>query len=230
MKRFFHDVSVRKETDGFSVLTDDRPMNFLKTSRKMILPTKALAETVADEWRALPDEFKAKDLPVTCFLSGVAAWDETDERNVRQKMMAVLPCDAALCVAPDPPRLDQAMADAFQPVVDAVNRAAGTDFVLTRSVSGAEPSERSRRAFEDHLAGQTRLGLACLSKLTAVFGSLLLAFAVEKRLLTAAKAFDVSITEELYQNGFWPADAEAQSARDAKRGEALFAEKILLSI
>ena len=62
MKRFYKDVSVGVAEDGFRILLDGRPV---KTPAKnmLALPTRALAEAVADEWRGQGEEIAPAAMP-----------------------------------------------------------------------------------------------------------------------------------------------------------------------
>ena len=66
MKRFYKETAVDAGDGGFRVLLDGRPM---RTPAKAVLvvPTKALAEAIAEEWCAVPEktEINAAHLPLT---------------------------------------------------------------------------------------------------------------------------------------------------------------------
>src|SRR6202008_2663507 len=66
MKRFYKETAVDAGDGGFRVLLDGRPM---RTPAKSVLvvPTKALAGAIVEEWRAVPEKagVKGTHLPLT---------------------------------------------------------------------------------------------------------------------------------------------------------------------
>src|SRR5437016_1060463 len=66
MKRFYKDTAVDAGDGGWRVLLDGKPM---RTPAKAVLvtPTRALAEAIANEWPAVPEEaeISAAHLPLT---------------------------------------------------------------------------------------------------------------------------------------------------------------------
>ena len=66
MKRFYKETAVEAGDGGFRVLLDGKPM---RTPAKavLVLPTRALAEAIAAEWRDVPEkaEINVSHLPLT---------------------------------------------------------------------------------------------------------------------------------------------------------------------
>ena len=66
MKRFYKETAVEAGDGGFRVLLDGKPM---RTPAKAVLvvPTRALAEAIAAEWREVPEkaEINVSHLPLT---------------------------------------------------------------------------------------------------------------------------------------------------------------------
>ena len=83
-KRFWKDVSVEAEGDGWQVLLDGRPVRTpLKTP--MILPTREMAEAVAAEWTAQEGEIDPLSMPVT--RSANAALDKVTAQHAEVAAM-----------------------------------------------------------------------------------------------------------------------------------------------
>ena len=64
MKRLYHDVEVAAADNGYRVLLDGRPLH-TPAKRALTLPSAALAETLADEWRAQGETVRPEDMPLT---------------------------------------------------------------------------------------------------------------------------------------------------------------------
>src|SRR5690242_19198183 len=92
MKRFWKEVAVVAEGDGWTIQLDGRPVKTpARASFKM--PTKALAEAIADEWRGVGETLDPRAMPITglanaaidrvapdaqTFASGLARYAEAD--------------------------------------------------------------------------------------------------------------------------------------------------------
>ena len=59
MKRFYKDVSVEPADGGFRVTLDDRPIR-TQGGAAQVVPTRALAEAMAEEWRTQGEEIDPK--------------------------------------------------------------------------------------------------------------------------------------------------------------------------
>jgi chaperone required for assembly of F1-ATPase len=64
VKRFWKDVTVEPEDGGFAIRLDGRPV---KTPARapLAVPTEALAQAVADEWRAVGERIDPRAMPLT---------------------------------------------------------------------------------------------------------------------------------------------------------------------
>ena len=63
MKRFYKDVSVAPAPGGFAVLLDGKPVK-TPARNELRLPTRALAEAVAAEWRGQGETVQAATMPL----------------------------------------------------------------------------------------------------------------------------------------------------------------------
>ena len=64
IKKFYSDVSVAEDDGAFAVLLDGKP---LKTPSRTAyaLPSRALAEAIAEEWRSQGEEIDPDAMPLT---------------------------------------------------------------------------------------------------------------------------------------------------------------------
>src|ERR1700744_1215676 len=70
MKRFYKNVTVDETAGGFRFLLDGRPVQ-TPARQPLLLPTRALAEVIAEEWRAQGDEMHPVAMPLTRLVNTV---------------------------------------------------------------------------------------------------------------------------------------------------------------
>ena len=56
MKRFWKDASVAEADEGFRIALDGRPIR-TQGGQPQVVPTRALAEALAERWRMQAEEF-----------------------------------------------------------------------------------------------------------------------------------------------------------------------------
>ena len=218
-RRFYADAAVGPAAadDGFAVLLDGRPV---RTPAKLVLavPSEALAEALAAEWRAQGEIIEPATMPLTRLvnsaLDGVAQAREATIAEVAKFADTDLVCYRA----GEPAVLVAAQAAAWNPVVAFARDALGARFVLAEGVMYVAQAEATlaavRRAIEaeaSKLSGDLRL--AALSVMTSLTGSVLLALAVARGTMTAADAWCAAHVDEDHQIAIWGHDAEAAARR-----------------
>ncbi len=223
MKRFYKTVSVTAEC---GILLDARPV---RTPRKALLTlsTNALAEAVAEEWRAQEIEIK----PETMRLSGLAnaAIDliAPDTKGYAAGLAVYAESDLLCYRADDPPDLVERQLAAWEPLLDWAQ--ARYDVTFTR-VSGimhqAQPSETLTR-LAAAIAERNAFELAALSHIVTISGSLVIALAVLEREIEADPAFNVAHLDELWQAEQWGEDWMAADARVLRRADFVSACRFL---
>src|ERR1700742_3945096 len=76
MKRFYKQVSVAPDVGGFRILLDGRPVK-TPTHNMLSVPTRALADAIAQEWAAQGEEIDPVSMPhlrlADTVIDGVAA-------------------------------------------------------------------------------------------------------------------------------------------------------------
>jgi chaperone required for assembly of F1-ATPase len=227
MKRFYDKAeAVPATAGGFAVLLDGRPV---LTPRKLplTLPTRALAEAVADEWRAQGEQIKVHDMLLLRLanaavdlmpakraevLAATAAYGETDLLYYRDEAGTEL----------------RAAQDAvWQPHL---HWAAARYGIAFRVVDGVTPEPQpagTATALRRALAEGDDMALAALSDLTALLGSLVLTLAVWEGAADIDAAFAAARLDEAHQEARWGIDAEAEVRTLRRQSEARSAARFL---
>lgn len=212
MKRFFKQVAVVEREAGFQVTLDGKPVR-TPAKAAMVLPTRALAEAVAAEWRAQGAEIKPDTMPLTR-LAGLAIDQVALRREaVVDEVAAYAGADLVCYRAERPPRLRVRQDACWQPLVDwAAARYDARLKVGSGIVPLAQPAEviesyrRVVAAFDDMM-------LAALRAAAAACGSLVIALALREGRLDAVEAFEASQLDEAFQIEQWGEDPLAARRR-----------------
>ena len=218
MKRFWENAGVSRAEGGYQVALDGR---VLKTPAKaaMLLPTQGLAEMVAAEWNAVEAEVKPAEMPATR-MANVAIDRLGEQFEAVADMLAEYGDSDLLCYrATGPEALVARQAQMWDPILDWASEALGARL---RPVSGVMPHPQDRAALEclrKQVHALSVFQLAAFHDLVTISGSLVLAFAVTKSLLTLEESWERAILDELWQESQWGTDAEAQAFRARKRND-----------
>ena len=226
MKRFFTDVSIKAEGDDYSILLDDRP---IKTPAKspLRLPTKALAEAIADEW----DRQQEKIVPATMPLMQSAATAIDRVRPQREKVIADIAAYGAtdlVCYrASHPQNLVVRQAEAWDPLLDWIRVRHDVLLNVGAGISHIQQPPESLEKMTAVVVAQKDMTLAPLYNITALCGSLVVALAVLDGHVTGEEAFDISELDETHVMEFWGTDAEAMTRRKNNKESLLASTRFL---
>jgi len=225
-KRFWQDAHVDAAAGGFAVRLDARP---LRTPAKapLIVPTQAMAEAVAAEWRAQSGLVQPDMMPVTRYANSaidkvVPAFD------VVAGLVAAYGATDLLCYrATDQPTLSDRQGALWDPVLDWAVTEFAAPLVVTAGVMPVDQPAQSLAQLSRVVAGMSPFRLAAFHDLVAISGSLLLALAVERRHLSPDAAWAACRIDEDWQAALWGADDEAQETAALREAAFLQAERFL---
>lgn len=209
-KRFWDEVSIGQTEDGFSILLDGRPV---RTPGKalMALPTEALAEAVADEWRAQEGAVRPDTMPLTRRANSAIEKVAAAHEGVVGVVAAYGGSDLLCYRAAAPQELVTRQRAWDGPLDWAADRYG----VRLRVTEGVMPVAQDAAAL-DRLAAEVRghdaFALTGLHDLVSLTGSLVLGLAVAENHLEAAEAWALSRIDEAFQAEQWGGDSEAEAA------------------
>ncbi|MEH6547047.1 MAG: ATP12 family chaperone protein, partial [Sneathiella sp.] len=117
MKRFYENVTVDKAEAGYSIRLDKRP---IKTPAKapVFLPTEALAEAIADEWRSQKDKVEPAAMPLMQAAATAIDRVMTQRQKVIVDIVAYGGTDLICYRATYPASLIAKQSDAWDPLID----------------------------------------------------------------------------------------------------------------
>ncbi|MCJ7527152.1 MAG: ATPase [Methyloceanibacter sp.] len=226
-KRFYKDVAIEdRGGDGPALLLDGKQARTPGKAR-LILPTRPLAEAVAEEWRAQGERIDPSTMPLTRLANSAIDGVSGREKAVIGDIVAHAGSDLLCYRAQGPQELVEAQAAHWDPVLAWAKTALGAPLVLGQGIVHVTQPEGSLDRLKQTLASRDAFSLAALHVMTALTGSALLAFAVAERRLTPEEAWAASHVDEDWQISQWGEDAEAAERRKNRWRDFAAAAKTL---
>ncbi len=228
MKRFYKETSVAEAEGGWQVLLDGKPM---RTPAKalLVVPTRALAEAIAEEWRRVPGdaEIKATHLPLTRFATTGLDRVKTQRERVIADTAKYAASDLLCYRANDPESLVKRQHELWQPLLDWAAQHYGASLTVARGTTFVDQPPEALNRLQAAVAAHGDLALSALYNLTHVAGSLVIALAVAEGRLAADQAFAAAQLDELYQIEKWGEDPIATQRHDSIRHDIDAAARFL---
>jgi len=207
-RRFYKEVTSRRQDDGCTVELDGKAV---KTPAKhmLLLPSAALGEAVADEWRAQEEDIRPDSMPLTR-LACTAIDRVSPGRTAIVDQVSAYGATDLLCYRADGPTdLIEEQSAQWQPLLDWAADEISAPLVAGSGVVHVAQSEDALAALRRRVDRFSSFELTAVADLTQITGSLVLALAVVCRRLSWQQAFDCSRLDEHWQNRQWGEDAEA---------------------
>jgi chaperone required for assembly of F1-ATPase len=229
VKRFYKDVAVAPAGGRFGLRLDGR---VVKTPARAPLdvPSAALAESIAEEWRGQGERIDPRSMPLTglanaaidrvapdvdAFAAGLARFGESDLICYR---------------APGPEALVARQQERWDPFVAWARSRYDIDLTVAEGVMHhAQPAATVAR-LAAAVASRGPFELAGLSPLVTVGGSLVIALALAERAFPLEEAWAAASLDDQWQLDQWGEDAEAVTALANRRRDfgagALFLDRL----
>ncbi len=212
MKRFYKQVSVGSDEAGWRVLLDGRAIKTV-SGKPQTLPTRALAEALAEEWADQGDEldpagFVLRDL--ADYAIDVVAKDRAD---AIRGLVAYAGTDT-LCyrAEPDEPLRERQEA-LWEPLLHAAEQRWDVHFERIAGIMHRAQPAATLARMEAVLGAEDAYALAALNTLTHLASSLIIALAALAPEADADALWDLANLEEDWQASLWGKDAEAEALR-----------------
>jgi chaperone required for assembly of F1-ATPase len=204
---------------GFSVRLDARELRGPKGA-PTVLPTRALAEMVAEEWAGQGEILELAKMHATR-LANTALESVPHAREATADAVASYAASDLVCYfATEPAGLVERQAQLWGPLLDRAQVEAGLAFVRAAGVVHQAQPAQTLKQVKDLALELDDFALTGLAFGAALFGSAVLAIAVQRRWLSGDEAFDLSRLDEAWQEAQWGVDAEAAERTARLRGEA----------
>jgi len=222
VKRFYKQVSVE---DG-AILLDGRPVR-TPARAPLVLSSPALADAVADEWRAQGEDIDPRSMPLTGLANAAIDRVAPDRAAFARPLAAYAESDLLCYRADAPEELVERQADAWDPLLDWARGRYDVHFTVTSGVIHAPQPPATVARLGEALLARDAFALAAMSPLVTIGGSLVVALALAEGRIGAEQAFDMTHLDELWQAEHWGEDQLALEARAARRLDFMAAAQLL---
>lgn len=226
MKRFWTDVSVEQDGEGWSIRLDGRSVR-TPAREALIVPSQALAEAIAEEWRSVEGEIDPRAMPLTGLANAAIDRVAPDRQTFAQGLARYAEADLACYRADKPRELVERQALAWDALLGWARRRFDVDFATTAGVTHVDQPPATIERLGHAVAALDAFRLAGLSPLVTIGGSLVAALAVLEKAMTAEEAWDAVSVDDRWQVEQWGADAEAEAAIENRRRDFLAAARFL---
>jgi chaperone required for assembly of F1-ATPase len=208
-KRFYKSAGATGRPGGaFAVELDGRPIK-TPAGNKLAVPTKALAEAIADEWNAQGETIVPTSLPLTK-LANSAIDGVTGRRDeVASDILRYAATDLVCYRASYPEALVLAQARAWNPILAWIDETYAAPFRTSEGIAHIAQPEASLEALGTVLDRLDAFKLAALHVMTALTGSALIPLAHIGGYFDTAAAWVAAHVDEQWQTSHWGQDFEA---------------------
>ncbi|HEY9234991.1 MULTISPECIES: ATP12 family chaperone protein [Phenylobacterium] len=221
-RRFYKDVAVVAEDGGFAVKLDGRNVRSPKGG-KLSVPTRALAELVAAEWKAQGEHIEVAAMHVTR-LAFTATEAVPQARDATAAQVAQYAASDLLCYFSERgDSLYERQVAAWEPVLRRAEHELALVFKRATGIIHTEQPEDTLAKVKGLAQALDDFALTGVAFGTALFGSAVLAFALQRGWVNGEEAWTLSRIDEAYQEEKWGVDEEA-----AERTARLLAEAQML--
>jgi len=215
LKRFYAEVSVDDAPEGWRILLDGRTVKTPKKS-DLALPSRPLAEAVAEEWRRQGDEIVLASMRMTKLANTAVDAVAPNSLAVAEDVVSYARRDLLCYRAERPDSLKERQKIYWDPLLEWADEYYGARLTVTEGVMPVDQPENSIAALRTACACLDPYGLTALHVMTSLTGSAVLALAHVTQRLSLEDCWSAAHVDEDYQIESWGEDAEAQARREAR--------------
>lgn len=228
-KRFYENATVSEATGEplqFRVLLDGRGVR-TPAKRELAVPSHALATALAAEWNAQAAYINPLSMPLTRLVNSAIDGVTGREAEVRASILAYARSDLLCYLAGESIELTELQSRRWGAIHAWAKAAHGVELALAVGVMPVAQDPAMLAKLDTALGRVGPLALAGLHVMTALTGSLLLAFAVMAGRIPAEEAWSLAHIDEDFQIAKWGQDAEAAARRQQRGLEMAAAARVV---
>ncbi len=229
MKRFYREVQIGEEDGGTHVLLDGRPVR-TPAKNLLVLPSRALGEAIAAEWREQTETINPASMGLTRLANSALDNVSRNRAATIDEIARFTATDLVCYRVAEPDELVVRQNNAWQPLVDWVATTFEAELAVTDSLLPVTQSGSCLSALRGAIEIFDDFPLTGLHAATAASGSVVIGLALGHGRIDGEAAWEYSLIDESYQIERWGEDYDATVQRAAlKRDIGWAAEFLALS-
>ncbi len=212
---------------GYAITLDGKPV---RTPAKagLNVPTRALADAIAQEWNDQKEQIQPDSMPLTQIAGTAIDRVAPEIEQVRNDVLGYASTDLLCYRAEQPDDLVNEQVANWQPVLDWLARAYDAPLAATKGIVAVSQPEGSLVALKHVVDRQSPFELTAFSILAGCLGSIGLALAVRDGERTPEEAWKAAFLDEIWQAERWGEDQEATDRRQAILAEIENASRFIM--
>jgi chaperone required for assembly of F1-ATPase len=224
--RFWKDVTVEPQGEGWAIKLDGRPVR-TPARAALAVPAEALAEAIAEEWRAVGESVDPRAMPLTGLANAAIDRVAAERKAFASGLARYAEADLACYRAEGPSILAARQEQEWDKLLAWARRRFDVDFVTTSGLMHVAQPAATVERLSNEIAALDPFRLAGLSPLVTLGGSLVAALALLEKAITPEEAWEAVSVDERWQIEQWGADAEAEATLQYRRHDFLAAARFL---
>jgi chaperone required for assembly of F1-ATPase len=223
-KKSYEEVSVDSAAASaqtpYRVLLDGAPAR-TPNGAVLAVPSRALAEAIAEEWRSQDKIVRPKTMELTRLVNTAIDRVTPDLHNARQQTLAFAKSDVLCYRAEAPLDLVQRQQRVWDPLLSWCAERFGASLRPASGMAYIEQDEAAIGALDAELKARDAFYVAALFAASALCGSLVIALAIANRRLDTEAALSAASLDKIYQAERWGWDSQEQAKVAAERAELI---------
>lgn len=226
MRRFYKAAEAAPADGGFAVHLDGKPIR-TPARRLLILPSRGLAEAIAEEWAGQGKEVDPLSMPLMRLACTAVDRVAGNREAVVAGIVGYAETDLLCYRAEHPAELGERQSAVWQPLLDWALMRFDARLTVVDGVMPQTQPEEALRALHAAVADRDNLTLVALNAAVVVSGSLIVGLALLEGEIDAGQAFEVSQLDESYSIETWGEDEELTRRRVIIAREIADAERFM---
>ncbi len=227
MKRVYKTAAALKVEDGFGVLLDKKRL-LTPAKLPLAVPSRVLAEAIAEEWQAQGPELRPHTMPLMRLASTAIDLVAKRRHDVVTEIAAYAGTDLLCYRAEGPPALVARQHAVWQPLLDWATLRYDAPLIVTAGIIPVTQNPTTLHALAMAVEAHDPMRLTALHAVTTASGSLIIGLALVAGELDADAAFAAAQLDETFQIERWGEDYEAADRRAALKADIATAARFLL--
>jgi chaperone required for assembly of F1-ATPase len=210
--------------DGFLICRNAAAL-CTPANARFVVPTKALADCIADEWRAQGDKLKPETMPLTQLAATTLDIIGKKADQTIASLAAYAESDLLSHRADQPPELVERQTNLWQPWLAWAERRYGAVLAVGQGVMPVAQPAASLSALRSAVEAYDVFHLAGLQQAVGVSGSLVLGLALAEKAATVDELFAAAELDSLFQIEQWGEDPVTLDRHASVKREFELAQK-----